>query len=145
MAPKNQTKRIVAKERKSRAWALRLAGATQKDIASQIGVTQGRVSQYLREEMKAVGDKISEDVQKWVRLEVARLDKLQTAVWANAVGYRTGEVSVPASLSHMDRVLRISQQRVELLQLIAPTQHDENNVKITLVYPDNDRGPTEDS
>lgn len=122
---------------------MKLSGARNKDIAERLGVTPARVTQYLTEEMKSLSDKISDDAQNWVRLEVGRLDRLQSAIWHKAIGYVDGEnTKHQPSLNSMDRVLRISQQRAELLRLISPDETTSSiAANVTLVYPDNGRGP----
>ena len=88
------------------ALELRRAGLTYDVIAERLGFSN-RGSAY-REVKNALKRTLQEPADELRTLEVDRLDRLQTALWANAM--RGDNHSV-------DRILRIAERRARLLGL----------------------------
>ncbi len=98
-------KEVIARQRE--ALALRLAGATYDQIAERLGFSHGSGAfAAVKRELAARGTQQSPQV---VDTELARLDAMLVGIWAAA---RKGD------LAAIDRVLRISERRMQLLALL---------------------------
>lgn len=84
---------------------LRRAGVTLPQIATQLNTTTATASRTLK---RALARTLQEPAQELRDLEADRLDRLQVAVWAQAMRGDLGAV---------DRVLKVMERRTELLGL----------------------------
>lgn len=100
-----------AKERE-KTMQLRLAGATYREIAEAMGCSVSTAKRRCETSLAEIGKQERELLRS---LEVDRLDRLQRAVWADAI---------QGDLPSIDRALKIIDQRSKLLGLNAPTQVD---------------------
>jgi len=97
------------------ALQLRASGATYKQIAEVLGLPNLMAAYRLV--TQEVDNAIRESAQEILELELTRLDRLQMAVWADAIN---GHVQA------IDRVLKIMEQRARLLGLYErPAQQDD--------------------
>lgn len=95
-------------ERQKKALAMRLAGATLREISDALGVDLSTIS---RDIQRALADIPREEADALRKIEVQRLDRLQRAVWTKALG---------GDLSAVDRAVKIVDRRAKLLGLDAP-------------------------
>ena len=110
--PSTRTGQKVIKdqERLNRVLALRTQGWSLKQIGEQEGVTKVRIHQLI---VIALQQLVSEPGEEMRRLEQARLDDLQTAVWERAIN---------GDYAAIDRCLAIMERRARLMGLDAPRQ-----------------------
>ena len=97
-------------ERRKKALTLRLGGATYAEIGDALGVSNWTAWQDIHKSLadipKAEADQLREE-------EVARLDRMQRAVWGDAL---------KGDLKAMQMVVKIIDRRAKLLGLDAPQQ-----------------------
>ncbi len=91
--------------RRQQALELRLAGAPYRLIADRLGVSLPVAWKHTQ---AALQQAPHEPVQELRQIELARLDRLQTAHWPQALG---------GSADATDRVLKIMDRRARLLGL----------------------------
>jgi hypothetical protein len=97
-------------------------GRTYEQVAQEVGyASRGTVHAIVK---KALDEHIAEDVDDYRRLEVARLDQLQHALWDTAIA---GDV--PAVLA----IVRIIAQRSKLLGLDGAAWSDDDDPCDTVV------------
>src|SRR5579863_52589 len=101
---------IKDQERLNRVLALRTQGWTLKQIGEQEGVSNVRIHQLI---VIALAQLVSEPGEEMRRLEQARLDDLQTAMWERAMN---------GDYAAIDRCLAIMERRAKLMGLDAPPQ-----------------------
>lgn len=97
--------------RQQRAMALRLGGASFRQIGQALGVSQMQAYRDVQESLRAVVALRDSQVEEFRELELARLDGLLVAL---AAGVRTGSVDA------INGARRISESRRRLLGLDAP-------------------------
>lgn len=100
-------------ERRVKAFNLRKAGATYRDIAKQLEVTHATIVQDIKAVMKELQKTQLEEAADYRSLELERLDAMQVQLWPQANKGNHGAV---------DRVLRIMERRAKLLGLDAPAK-----------------------
>ena len=105
MAGQHRNK-ALAQWRKARAVELAINGTSYGAIAAEVGYSH-RGTAY-KAVHKALAERVSVGVDQLRRLEVARLDALQAAVWDKALAGDSAAVNT---------VLRIIEQRARLLGL----------------------------
>jgi|SRR5882724_1395290 len=104
---------LDAAEHHIRALALRKKGHTYREIGAQLGVSEQRAWQLVREELDRLTRERTLLADEVRRLELERLDQLQLGLWLEAC---KGEVSAVLP------VLWIMQRRAKLLGLDAADQ-----------------------
>lgn len=107
-------RKAVIAERRTKAITLRLAGADYDTIAARLGYS-GRAAackDITRALAVAMAD-LGRSADELRELELTRLDRLQAAAWAAAVG---------GDLRAIDTVLRVVDRRCRLLGLDAPVR-----------------------
>ncbi len=121
-APESPTSphRLKVRERALQALEMRKAGATFEVIAGQLRYSS-KADAY-KAVMRFLDKQADEAAEPLRRLEVERCDKLQLAVWADAVG---------GNLKAIETVLHIMERRARLLGL--DLARDE--VKVGLIMP----------
>lgn len=104
------TPKAETEEKERKALELRRAGVDYATIARQLGYSnRGTVHRMVQKAMARVNKEPAEALRN---LEQERLDRLQAAVWQDALKGSYGAV---------DRVIRIMERRAKLLGLDAPT------------------------
>jgi DNA-binding transcriptional MerR regulator len=96
---------IERAKRQEQVLHLRLTGASIREISSALDIPKTTVQRLAAD---AIEDITHEPATQVVEMELQRLDRLQRAVWADAVG---GDVKA------LDRVLKIMAQRAKYLGL----------------------------
>lgn len=99
-------------EMKKRAYEMRLAGMTVREISSALGISTGTVSTYTKEASLEV---ISPVVEEYRQVEDERLDTLYQA----AIG-----PALDGSARHIEMVLKLSERRAKLWGLDKPVVHE---------------------
>jgi predicted transcriptional regulator len=99
-------------ERRDEALRLRLGGYTYRQIAEVMGLSPTAVSNMIT---RALEQAPNEKAVAQRAIENARLDRLQAAVWKDAIN---GDIKA------IDAVLRISRRRSEMNGLDAPKKID---------------------
>lgn len=105
------SKRLEQLARERKALQLKRAGASYDTIARECGYQSksGAWEAVKRALAASVPDEAAEDVR---RLELSRLDAITTALWPKVV---------KGDLPAIDRALKVSAARLELLARTAPT------------------------
>lgn len=114
-APESRTsaRRVLAAERSRDACAMRKAGATYRQIADKLGITEmGAFHAVARSMARAIG-RATEDIDVVRRLDLERLDAMLLALWPQASKgvYKSIEV-----------VLKLMERRAKLLGEDAPAK-----------------------
>lgn len=102
-------RRITAVDKQRQALELRMAGATFRQIADQLGYKGPQGAQFAVE--AALDKTIREPADRLRELDARRLDSLLLTYWPMAKG---------GNMDALDRVLRILQRRAKLLGLDLP-------------------------
>jgi hypothetical protein len=93
--------RVRTAERRRQALNLRAAGADFRSIGAALGISVGQAYADVQTEMHAVTRESAEQV---LAMDLARLDQLQAAVWADA---RSGDV---AAVECVRRIVELRQR-----------------------------------
>ena len=151
MAAKHTTRPELINAAERRAYVLeqRKGGSTYREIATaaikKFGVEnlpKGYDERYAWMDVKAELTRIqsanAETAAEIRDIEMARLDRMQTALWSKVLQGHEGAI---------DRVLRIMQRRADLLGLDAPKKQDITSdgkkVEIVVKYETNGRDDPE--
>jgi len=120
-APESKaSKRILrGRQREEQSLALRLTGATYRQIGSELGITEQGAHAAVMRALKRLNERIAEGAEEVRQLELGRLDALLEAVWPRAT---MGKVDA------VDRALKIMARRAALLGLDNIKQHLEVSV-----------------
>lgn len=103
--PKTEAKRLAARQRRPKVIVYRMSGASTRDIAAKLGVSQTTICNDLTAAYKEFAEAEANLTAQLRALEAERLDKLQSAVWVQAL---TGHPdSIRTVLSIMERRARI--------------------------------------
>jgi predicted transcriptional regulator len=109
-------------ERAARAFALRKAGLSYRDIAEELGVSHQLVYRDVQASIKQFLDEAREHHAQIMAIEAARLDDLQRVMWEQAaMGDRRA----------IETVLKIMERRAKLLGLDTPVATKQVNVTLT--------------
>lgn len=104
-----------SRERQAKAVELHLAGATYESIAASVGYAgKSGAFKAVQEGLEALGE--APGMGEAMATELARLDAMLTGLWSKA---RRGDVNA------VDRVLRISERRTQLLAMNRRLSEDE--------------------
>ena len=109
-------------ERAARAFALRKAGLSYRDIGAELGVSHVAVYRDVQATIKQFLDEAREHHAQIMAIEAARLDDLQRVMWEQAaMGDRRA----------IETVLKIMERRAKLLGLDTPVATKQVNVTLT--------------
>ena len=109
-------------ERAARAFALRKAGLSYRDIGIELGVNHVTVYKDVQASIKQFLDEAREHHTQIMAIEAARLDDLQRVMWEQAaMGDRRA----------IETVLKIMERRAKLLGLDTPVATKAVNVTLT--------------
>jgi hypothetical protein len=143
---KSRPQLITAAERRAYVLEQRKGGSSYREIAAAArnrfdtpGVLpKGYDERYAHDdvmaELKRLNAQNAEAASEIRTMELARLDRMQTALWGTVLA---------GSESAIDRVLRIMQRRADLLGLDAPKNLDVKSggekLQVVVYLPDNKR------
>jgi hypothetical protein len=105
---KTSPRRILAAERRTKALALRKAGATFADIGRTLGCSEARAHQIITAELQRLNKERAEQAAEVTRLELERLDAMQLSIWQKATD---------GDMEAIDRLLKLMARRAALLGL----------------------------
>ena len=109
-------------ERAARAFALRKAGLSYRDIGAELGVSHVIVYRDVQASIKQFLDEAREHHAQIMAIEAARLDDLQRVMWEQAaMGDRRA----------IETVLKIMERRAKLLGLDTPVATKQVSVTLT--------------
>ncbi len=118
-------RRLQAIDRQFKALELRKAGASYPAIARQLGYkSPSGAYQAIMSAIKRTLREPADDVRK---LELARLDDMLLAIWAQVKNGNFGAI---------DRAIKVAGRRAELLGLDAPVKIAPTNIKGDREYND---------
>ena len=124
-------KRANAAERRRKAVALRIAGATYEQIGRELGITSQAAWKHVTIALTAIRQKTAEDADVLRVTELARLDAAQASIWPRVV---------QGDNQAIDRFLRISKRRGEITGIDAPLRQDVTSggetIKLIVEYTD---------
>jgi hypothetical protein len=116
------SKSLTRIERAARAFALRKAGLSYRDIGIELGVNHVTVYKDVQASIKQFLDEAREHHTQIMAIEAARLDDLQRVMWEQAaMGDRRA----------IETVLKIMERRAKLLGLDTPVATKQVNVTLT--------------
>ncbi len=104
--------------RRKEAVDLRIEGKTYREIAQELGVTPTRARQLVAEALAAIEKDTAESAEELRRLELDRLDQLQSGLWEEAAA---------GNLKAVGAALKIMERRARLLGLDAPTRTENTH------------------
>ena len=107
---KRNKRRVIAAERRRRAMELRLTGASYAEIGDELGISRQAATRHVYKACEKLEAETAKKAEKYLKLELLRLDELLRAVWPQA---EAGDVKA------VDRVLKIMAHRARLLGLDA--------------------------
>ena len=120
--------RLLALENQNKALELKIAGATYDQIARALKVSKKTAWTYVQKALEERKRQRLVNTDQYVEVELARLERLFAAVWPNAV---------KGDLKHIDRAIRISQERRTLLGLDQVVQlNQDGNEGMDVDNPD---------
>jgi hypothetical protein len=112
--PASRAQRTKTAERRAKAVQLRIAGASWETIAQSCGyASRGAANTDVTRAMEAATAEACRNADVLRQLEITRLDRLQQAVWAEAI---------KGDQDAIRTVLGIIDRRCKLLGLAAPTR-----------------------
>lgn len=123
---KASPRKILARQRIEKAIALRVAGATLRQIADEVGVTRQRIHRILTDELRKSAERVQPHAAASLALELERLDFIVRVATAQA---NKPDLPPETRLKALDRIERAIERRSRLLGLNAPE-------KIAPVTPD---------
>lgn len=113
--PPSHGTKIGAQENRAKALALRKAGASLRQIGTELGVSHQAVSKMILKELADLAEHTQDLTVEYRQLELERLDTLTIGLWDRA---RHGDEAA------VDRVLRVMERRARLLGLDAPRRSE---------------------
>jgi len=106
---------ITARTREDEALDLRRAGASYTLIAERLNVSRGTAWNAVNRALKRLDDTCDAKAERVLTLELERLDRALLAIWPRVTA---GDVQA------IDRLLRISKRRAEMLGSDAPLRSE---------------------
>ena len=112
MHPNNPTspRRLTAVKRRVQVMEYKLLGASERQIAEKLGMSQPRVHEIICEELQRNSEKTRLATEQYRQLHLEQLDAMEMGLMQQA---RTGDVFA------VDRIIRIQTQRASLLAGLA--------------------------
>jgi hypothetical protein len=110
--PNNPTspRRLTAAKRRVQVMEYKLLGASERQIAEKLGMSQPRVHEIICEELQRNSEKTRLATEQYRQLHLEQLDAMEMGLMQQA---RTGDVFA------VDRIIRIQTQRASLLAGLA--------------------------
>jgi DNA-binding Lrp family transcriptional regulator len=119
--PRTINKKLASWEINYKIFELRKAGASNRQIAKQLGIAESNVFQRLRRVFNLLQTKITATIQEERKMDLERLDSCMLAIWNRC---RDGDVIAIRTLCH------IIDLRARLLGTYAPTRIDLGSEKL---------------
>jgi transposase len=168
-APTRAQRDALLAERRAEMWRMRVDGWTQQQIAAHYGVSQSAVSQQLA---KAYKERPAAAIDEYRAIQLDKLDQAErealavmrrrhyvvsqgriVTAWSEETGQDEPLLDDGPILASIDRIVKISKRRSELLGLDAPTRisveaerlADEITSMLTAALPNDDDDPDDES
>ncbi|QEP42158.1 hypothetical protein D5085_02790 [Ectothiorhodospiraceae bacterium BW-2] len=106
-------KQIATAETRAAVLKLRLAGKTLAEIGQILGISTTTAHRHIKKTLAEYRNQQQETISELVTLELARLERLQVAIFIEAA---------EGNLKAIDRVLKIMERRAKLTGLDAPAK-----------------------
>jgi len=107
--------RIRAAEREKQATAMRLAGATYRQIGERLGISEAGAWQAVRRALERTRKTTADEAEHLRAIECERIDAMLLAVWPQASKGHLGAVAT---------VVKLMARRAMLLGLDAPQRQE---------------------
>ena len=114
-------KHVKARDREDKAIALRMAGATYRQIGQELGYSAQAAWGSVDRALRRIAKHTNEDAKKLRRIELRRLERLHLLMWQEATKKETKEKQ---RLAAIDRCLKIAERRARLMGLDKPQMVD---------------------
>lgn len=126
----------LIQQRRLEALDLRKAGLSYRMIAERLGVVHETARSDVLAALKQLSEHQNTETAEYRNLELERLDRLQLAIWKQAIDGNLGAI---------DRLLKISERRARLMGLDAPVKQEiEHSGAVSwsaIVTPDGSSDP----
>lgn len=124
------TERVI--ENRARALELRKKGRSYRQIGEELGVSEKRAFQYVKESLEKLTALEKTTAEELRLLEGERLDAIQDGLFEKAMA---------GDLWAVDRYIKLAERRAKLLGLDAPVKNevtgaDGGKIEITIQYID---------
>jgi len=142
-----QEELIETAKRRRYALRCRQQGATYKEVANACiekwgkeqlpsGYDERYAWQDIHRALEKVQEDVAEEAETVLRLEIRRLDEMQSRLYPVALGDET----TPPDPRAVDRILRIMKRRAKLLGLDEPdeVEHSGDAFSVTITPPETD-------
>jgi hypothetical protein len=130
-------RRLQARQREDQAVSARLNGYTYQAIADLLDVTKAAAYKMVARSMGRTKASADEGADLLRSIELARLDKMYTNMFA---------LATKGSMGAVDRCLRIMERRAKLLGLDAAEKQEQRSVrKVIIEYADTARSDNQTS
>ncbi len=115
--PNSETtkKRLTAAQRRRQALQRRIGGWTFQAIGDELGITRQAAHGLVVTALKDLNEKTMESASELQRLELERLDVMNSAIWGAVLSGDVGAI---------DRAIRIQARRAALMGLDSPSKHE---------------------
>ena len=130
-----QPRRLLAIQRQRQAFQMRLAGATEYEIAKQLGVSQPAVSKMLTQARVDITEQVALDQDEYKRIQ-------RTDIFAALAVVRQKQTSKDAGeqLAAIDRLNRLHERLARLEGLDAPIEQKQSgHVDLNVIYQDKNK------
>ena len=111
MAPQ----KLTAAQRRHQALQRRIGGWTFQAIGDELGITRQAAHGLVVTALKDLNEKTMESASELQRLELERLDVMNSAIWGAVLKGDVGAI---------DRAIRIQARRAALMGLDSPSKHE---------------------
>ena len=108
-------KRATAAQRRNQALQRRIGGWTFQAIGDELGITRQAAHGLVVTALKDLNEKTMESASELQRLELERLDVMNSAIWGAVLKGDVGAI---------DRAIRIQARRAALMGLDSPSKHE---------------------
>jgi uncharacterized protein YerC len=109
----NEAAKLANRERNKKILELRIAGASERQIADEVGISDTQVHRVLHSTIEDMNKRMDHKAAIVKRLELERLDRMTLALFGQRGDPRTA-----------DSLLRIMERRARYLGIDAPTKID---------------------
>lgn len=108
-------KKLKAAERRKIVAEELMRGLPYREIAKNVGVSAATITQDFKAIMDAWRDVYAREIDEWVRLQLARADKMIDAMWDNAMaGDEKAVDRVIKLMEHQERLLGIGRHGIDI-------------------------------
>jgi hypothetical protein len=130
-------RKVTAAQRRHQALQRRIGGWTFQAIGDELGITRQAAHGLVVTALKDLNEKTMESASELQRLELERLDVMNSAIWGAVLKGDVGAI---------DRAIRIQARRAALMGLDAPAKIEESlKGEVIIRYESNSDQAAEDA